>query len=111
MLAASRLCPAAVVMSFDLTALSKAKMHASSCAVAQVLYDDQSYHVTPYGTKFDKDGTRVTVHIDMDTRQCSFEVDGINLGVAFWSLPAQVYPAVSMRYGGKVKFITCMGGS
>lgn len=93
------------------TALSQAKLHVSSCAVAQVLYGDQSYHVTPYGTKFDKDGTRVTVHIDMDVRQCSFEVDGTNFGVAFWSLPAQVYPAVSMRYGGKVKFITCMGVS
>lgn len=74
----------------------------------KVLYDDQSYHVTPYGAKFERDGTRVTVHIDMDARRCSFEVDGINYGVAFWTLPAQVYPAVSMRYGGKVKFITCM---
>ena len=84
-------------------------MYVLSYAVPQVLYGDQSYHVTPYGTKFDKDGTRVTVHINMDTRSCSFEVDGINFGMAFWSLPAQVYPAVSMRYGGKVKFITCMG--
>lgn len=92
--------------------MSYADTYVLSCAsVAQVLYGDQSYHVTPYGTKFDKDGTRVTVHIDMDSRQCSFEVDGVKLGVAFWTLPAQVYPAVSMRYGGKVKFITCMGVS
>ena len=75
----------------------------------QVLYGNQSYHVVPYGAKYDADGTRITVHIDMTARQCSFEVDGTHFGVAFWSLPAQVYPAVSMRYGGKVKFITCMG--
>ncbi len=75
----------------------------------QVLYGNQSYHVVPYGAKYDADGTRVTVHIDMTARQCSFEVDGTHFGVAFWNLPAQVYPAVSMRYGGKVKFITCMG--
>ena len=81
----------------------------SSVCNLQVLYGNQSYHVIPYGTKYEADGTHVTVHIDMNLRQCSFEVNGIHLGVAFWNLPAQVYPAVSMRYGGKVKFITCMG--
>ena len=77
----------------------------------KVLYGNQSYHVVPYGTKYDSDGTRVTVHVDMDARQCSFEVNGTHLGVAFWNLPAQVYPAVSMRYGGRVKLITCIGVS
>ncbi|DBA69050.1 TPA: BTB/POZ domain-containing protein 19 [Trebouxia sp. C0005] len=77
----------------------------------KVLYGNQSYHVVPYGAKYDANGTRVTVHTDMTARHCSFEVDGTHFGVAFWNLPAQVYPAVSMRYGGKVKFITCMGVS
>ena len=77
----------------------------------KVLYGNQSYHVTPYGAKYDSDGTRVTVHIDMDARQCSFEVNGMPFGVAFWDLPVQVYPAVSMRYGGRMKYITCMGVS
>ena len=75
----------------------------------QVLYGNQSYHVSPYGAKYNADGSHVVVHIDMDARQCSFEVNGIRFGVAFYDLPDQVYPAVSMRYGGKLKYITCMG--
>lgn len=102
------ICMAHETVLFQLPSIVRCTSTSFSSATMQVLYDDQSYHVTPYGAKFERDGTRVTVHIDMDARRCSFEVDGINYGVAFWTLPAQVYPAVSMRYGGKVKFITCM---
>lgn len=79
------------------------------CSCLQVLYGSQSYHVTPYGMKYEADGSHVVVRIDTDAGQCSFEVNGMQFGVAFYDLPEQVYPAISMRYGGRAKFVTCMG--
>ena len=74
----------------------------------QVYFEEQSYHVLPYGSSWTEDSTRIAVHVDMNLRTCSFEVDGQHFGQAFYDLPAEVYPAVSMRDGGRIKFAACL---
>lgn len=90
---------------------SSEKMHCPLSLAETVVYDDQAYHVVPYGVTYDSDGTRISMRVDMNARECSFEVNGIPLGVAFWDLPAQVYPAISTRNGGRIRLITCMDDS
>lgn len=74
----------------------------------QVYFEEKSYHVLPYGSSWTEDGTRIAVRVDMNLRTCSFEVNGQHFGQAFYNLPAEVYPAVSMRDGGRVKFAACL---
>jgi hypothetical protein len=77
-------------------------------ATEKVFYLDESYHVMPYGDKWDDDGTHIAVHVDMDQRTLSFTVNGVDHGLAFFGLSDAVYPAVSMRHPGRVKYIACM---
>ncbi|RIA90135.1 concanavalin A-like lectin/glucanase domain-containing protein [Glomus cerebriforme] len=55
-----------------------------------------------YGQKF-KENDRITVHLDMKKRTCSFSVNGTNYPVAFRNLPNRVYPAVSLKAPGKAR--------
>ena len=79
-----------------------------SPSLIQVYFEEKSYHVLPYGSSWTEDGTRIAVHVDMNLRTCSFEVNGQHFGQAFYDLPAEVYPAVSMRDGGRIKFAACL---
>ncbi|RIA81899.1 hypothetical protein C1645_881336 [Glomus cerebriforme] len=51
------------------------------------------------------DGTKITVHLDMNKRTCAFTVDGIKYPeVSGWdNLPSKLYPVVSLRYPGRFR--------
>ncbi|RGB33781.1 concanavalin A-like lectin/glucanase domain-containing protein [Rhizophagus diaphanus] len=51
------------------------------------------------------DGTKVTVHLDMNKRTCSFTVNGTKYPkVSSWNnLPSKLYPVVSLRYPGRIR--------
>jgi hypothetical protein len=63
-------------------------------------YNNKYFHCPPF-----KDGTRITVHLDMDKRSCAFTVDGIKYPeVAKWNnLPSKLYPVVSLVYPGRFR--------
>ena len=58
-----------------------------------------------YGCTWHKDGTEITVHLDMEAKTCCFSVDDRPQGVAFVNLPHCVYPAASMSCGGAFRFL------
>jgi hypothetical protein len=51
------------------------------------------------------DGTKVTVHLDMNKRTCAFTVNGTRYPkVSSWNnLPSKLYPVVSLRYPGRIR--------
>ncbi|GES97525.1 hypothetical protein GLOIN_2v1482344 [Rhizophagus clarus] len=51
------------------------------------------------------DGTKVTVHLNMIKRTCSFTVNGIRYPiVSKWNnLPSKLYPVVSLCYPGRIR--------
>jgi len=51
-------------------------------------------------------GQQIRVIVDMDERTLSFEVDGVDQGVAFRHLPPSVYPYISSGDGGD-GWLTC----
>ncbi|RGB22384.1 hypothetical protein C1646_730739 [Rhizophagus diaphanus] len=57
-----------------------------------------------YCPPFD-DGTKVTVHLDMNKRTCAFTVDGTKYPeVSGWNnLPSKLYPVVSLKYPGRLR--------
>lgn len=58
-----------------------------------------------YGVPWHKDGSEITVHLDMEARTCGFSIDDTYLGLAFLNLPPCVYPAASMGKGGEFRFL------
>ncbi|GES97512.1 hypothetical protein GLOIN_2v1777853 [Rhizophagus clarus] len=53
------------------------------------------------------DGTKVTVHLDMNKRTCAFTVNGIKYPeVSKWNnLPSKLYPVVSLSYPGRFRIL------
>ncbi|RGB37166.1 hypothetical protein C1646_666379 [Rhizophagus diaphanus] len=50
------------------------------------------------------DGTKVTVHLDMNKRTCSFTIKGIKYReVSEWNLPSKLHPVVSLYYPGRFR--------
>ena len=64
-----------------------------------------------YGAPWHKDGTEITVHLDMEARTCGFSINGRTQGEAFVNLPSCVYPAVSMGSGGEFRFLCISSAS
>ncbi|CAB5154151.1 unnamed protein product [Rhizophagus irregularis] len=62
---------------------------------------DKSYS-KGYGVKFGK-GDRVTVHLNMGSRSLAYSINGIRHGEAWNTLPAELYPAVSLKKPAKVR--------
>ncbi|PKY50528.1 hypothetical protein RhiirA4_406601 [Rhizophagus irregularis] len=62
---------------------------------------NQSYS-KGYGVKFGK-GDRVTVHLNMGSRSLAYSINGIRHGEAWNTLPAELYPAVSLKKPAKVR--------
>ncbi|CAB5356688.1 unnamed protein product [Rhizophagus irregularis] len=55
-----------------------------------------------------KDGTKITVHLDMNKRTCAFTVNGIKYPeVSGWNnLPSKLYPVVSLKFPGLLRIQT-----
>ncbi|CAG8465717.1 17549_t:CDS:1 [Rhizophagus irregularis] len=53
------------------------------------------------------DGTRITVHLDMNKRTCSFTVNGTKYPeVSAWNnLPSKLYPVVSFNYPARLRIL------
>ncbi|GBC03178.1 hypothetical protein RclHR1_00500026 [Rhizophagus clarus] len=51
------------------------------------------------------DGTKITVHLDMDKRTCAFTVNGTKYPeVSEWNnLPSKLYPVASLYYPGRLR--------
>jgi hypothetical protein len=51
------------------------------------------------------DGTRITVHLDMNKRTCAFTVNGTKYReVSEWNnLPSKLYPVASLKYPGRFR--------
>jgi hypothetical protein len=49
------------------------------------------------------DGTKVTVHLDMNKRTCSYTVNGITYSEVWSNLPSKLYPVVSLRHPGRFR--------
>ena len=58
-----------------------------------------------YACSWHKDGSEITVHLDMEARTCSFSIDDRPFGLAFVDLPYCVYPATAMGSGGCFRFL------
>ncbi len=54
----------------------------------------------PYGQAYGKKGDRITMIIDFDDRTLSYELNGVNQGVAFDNVAGPVHAAVSMTATG-----------
>ncbi|CAI2179578.1 11185_t:CDS:1 [Funneliformis geosporum] len=66
---------------------------------------DNSGHVTYYCPSFKEDNCKVTVHLDMNERNCAFTVNGTRYpAVSEWkNLPSKLYPIVSLKYPGQFR--------
>ncbi|CAG8736132.1 10488_t:CDS:2 [Rhizophagus irregularis] len=54
-------------------------------------------YCSPFG-----DGTKITVHLDMNKRTCSFTINGTKYReVSEWNLPSKLHPVVVLRYPGR----------
>ncbi|GBC03177.1 hypothetical protein RclHR1_00500025 [Rhizophagus clarus] len=62
--------------------------------------NDRSYYCPSFG-----DGTKITVHLDMNKRTCAFTINGIRYPeVAVWNnLPSKLYPVASLCYPGRLR--------
>ncbi|GES97626.1 hypothetical protein GLOIN_2v1836052 [Rhizophagus clarus] len=51
------------------------------------------------------DGTKITIHLNMDKRTCAFTVNGIRYPeISTWgNLPSELCPVVSLRYPGRFR--------
>ncbi|CAG8761296.1 21_t:CDS:1, partial [Rhizophagus irregularis] len=51
------------------------------------------------------DGTKITVHLDMNKRTCAFTVNGTKYPevLAWNNLPSKLYPVVSLKYPGRFR--------
>ncbi|GBB90596.1 hypothetical protein RclHR1_01760020 [Rhizophagus clarus] len=58
-----------------------------------------------YCPSSNKDGTKITVHLDMNKRTCSFTVNGTKYPkVPTWNnLPSILYPVASLKYPGRFR--------
>ncbi|RGB37163.1 hypothetical protein C1646_666376 [Rhizophagus diaphanus] len=49
------------------------------------------------------DGTKITVHLDMNKKTCYFTVNGIKYPEIWNNLPSKLYPVVSIKYPGRFR--------
>ncbi|GBC28551.2 hypothetical protein GLOIN_2v1836093 [Rhizophagus irregularis DAOM 181602=DAOM 197198] len=58
-----------------------------------------------YCPPFHYDGAKITVHLDINRRTCSFTVNGTKYSeVSAWNnLPSKLYPVVSLKYPGRFR--------
>ncbi|GBB97717.1 hypothetical protein RclHR1_03050006 [Rhizophagus clarus] len=50
------------------------------------------------------DGTKITVHLDMNKRTCAFTVNGTKYReISEWNLPSKLYPVVSLAVPGRFR--------
>jgi hypothetical protein len=58
-----------------------------------------------YCSSFRGDGTKITVHLDMNKRTIAFTVNGTKYReVSEWNnLPSKLYPVVSLKYPGRIR--------
>ncbi|RIA91580.1 hypothetical protein C1645_767218 [Glomus cerebriforme] len=66
------------------------------------LYHNNQLYSKGYGVKFGK-GDRVTVHLNMGNRSLAYSINGVRYGEAWNTLPAELYPAVSLKKSAKVR--------
>jgi hypothetical protein len=60
-----------------------------------------TYSRTNYCPSFRNDGTKITVHLDMNNRTCAFTINSTKYPVVSeWNLPSKLYPIVSLRSNG-----------
>ncbi|PKK79449.1 hypothetical protein RhiirC2_727236 [Rhizophagus irregularis] len=59
-------------------------------------------YTNKYGKEF-KENDRITVHLDMGKRTCSFSINGKRYPIAFRDLPDEIYPAVSLKAPGRAR--------
>ncbi|CAI2172824.1 6214_t:CDS:1 [Funneliformis geosporum] len=59
----------------------------------------------PYCLPFEEDGSKVTVHLDMNKRTCAFTVNGKKYPEVskLNDLPSKLYPVASLRYPGRLR--------
>jgi hypothetical protein len=51
-----------------------------------------------------RDGTTITVHLDMNKRSCAFTVNGTKYHeISEWNLPSKLYPVVSLCHPGRFR--------
>ncbi|RGB33995.1 hypothetical protein C1646_668909 [Rhizophagus diaphanus] len=69
-------------------------------------YDNNNNYVANYCPPFG-DGTKVTVHLDMNKRTCTFSVNGKKYReVSEWNnLPSKLYPVVSFNSPGRFRIL------
>ncbi|RIA88528.1 hypothetical protein C1645_826212 [Glomus cerebriforme] len=58
-----------------------------------------------YCPSFNKDGAKITVHLDMNKKTCAFTINGTKYAeVSSWNnLPSKLYPIVSFRHPGRFR--------
>jgi hypothetical protein len=58
-----------------------------------------------YCPSFQNDNVKVTVHLNMNERTCTFSVNGTKYpAVSKWNnLPSKLYPIVSLHYPGRLR--------
>ncbi|GES97574.1 hypothetical protein GLOIN_2v810536 [Rhizophagus clarus] len=57
-----------------------------------------------YCPSFYEDGTKITVHLDMNKRTCAFTVNGTKYPeVSAWNLPSKLYPVLSLCHPGRFR--------
>ncbi|GBC28662.2 hypothetical protein GLOIN_2v1482344 [Rhizophagus irregularis DAOM 181602=DAOM 197198] len=49
------------------------------------------------------DGTKITVHLDMNKKTCYFTVNGIKYPEIWNNLPSKLYPVVSIKFPGRLR--------
>ncbi|CAB5356720.1 unnamed protein product [Rhizophagus irregularis] len=49
------------------------------------------------------DGTKITVHLDMNKKTCYFTVNGIKYSEVWNNIPSKLYPVVSIKYPGRFR--------
>ncbi|PKK79448.1 BTB-domain-containing protein [Rhizophagus irregularis] len=74
----------------------------SNGAICHNTQEENGPYTNKYGKEFKKND-RITVHLDMGERTCSFSINGERYPIAFRDLPNEIYPAVSLRTPGRAR--------
>ena len=67
-----------------------------------VICHNISDYKNKYGQMFGEND-RITVHLNMEEKTCSFSINGKRYPIAFRDLPDEIYPAVSLKTPGKAR--------
>jgi hypothetical protein len=64
--------------------------------------EENGPYTNGYGEEFEEND-RITVHLDMGERTCSFSINGERYPIAFRDLPDEIYPAISIIAPGRAR--------